>query len=496
MKPEIDTVSSMGQVADNLQLFPVVLCGGTGTRLWPLSRRHFPKQFVPMLAGGSASGNLFRATVQRASRFNPQRAVIVCNEAHRFFVSDSLRGFDAMDFSILAEPVPRNTAPAIAIAALEIADCHGDGLMLVLPSDHTICDVDAFDRAVHSARGVAEGGKLVTFGVVPDHPETGYGYIRKGEALAADGAGVFHAAEFREKPDADTARRWLSTGDYYWNSGMFLFKASAYLMQLEAHAPEVQAACRQAYAKRTSNFDFICPDGTAFESCPDISVDYAVMEKAADVALVPASIGWNDVGSWDALAPLLEHDSDGNAVAGDVVFAGASDNVVYAGSRLVSVLGLRGCIVVETPDAVLVADRNKSQQVKSLVEKLREQGRTEANEHRKVYRPWGSYESVDAADGFQVKRIVVNPGQGLSLQMHHKRSEHWVIVRGEVRVTRGEEQFTLGINQSTYIPIGIKHRLENPGDEPAHLIEVQCGDYLGEDDIVRFEDNYGRTDGA
>ncbi len=477
----------------DMDLIPVILCGGAGTRLWPLSRKHFPKQFVPMPVNGGTD-NLFRATVSRANLLEPKSAVVVCNEAHRFFVSDNLRGFDGVDFSILVEPASRNTAPAIALAAFEIREHRGDGLMLVLPSDHTVADADVFGQAVRTAAEAAASGLLVTFGIVPEHAETGYGYIRKGEPVAAGGE-VFRAAEFREKPNLETAQRWLDAGDYYWNSGMFLFKASAYLDQLQACAPEIYAACGDAYAGRTRDLGFICAERASFAVCPDISVDYAVMEKAANVALMPVQIGWNDVGSWNAMAPLLECDGDGNASVGDAVFADSSGNVVYAGERrLIAVLGIKDCIIAATPDAVLVTKRAKSQDVKRLVEHLHEQQRPQASEHRKVYRPWGSYESVDVADGFQVKRIIVNPRQSLSLQLHHHRSEHWVVVRGEVRVTRDEDWFMLGVNQSTYIPAETKHRLENPGDEPAYLIEVQCGTYLGEDDIVRFEDSYGRTD--
>lgn len=476
-----------------LNLTPVILGGGAGTRLWPLSRKRCPKQFAPVPVDGGGDANLFRATVERVTLLAPERILIVCNEEHRFLVSDNLGGFENANFSILVEPVSRNTAPAIALAAFDVIERDGDGLMLVLPSDHAISDDAGFVEAVRTAAEAAREGMLATFGVVPERAETGYGYIRKGEAFDGGAGEVYRAAEFREKPDFETAQRWFESGDYYWNSGIFLFKASVYLEQLHAAAPEVHAACGKAYAARTRNFDFVCAGRGAFEACPEISVDYAVMEKAADVALVPVKIGWSDVGSWETMASLFESDGDGNAFAGDAVFDGASNNVVYAGGRLVAVLGVHDCIVAETPDAVLVANRGEAQGVRRMVEKLRGLGREQATEHRKVHRPWGSYESVDVAAGFQVKRIIVNPGQSLSLQRHRRRSEHWIVVRGEVLVTRDDERFTLGVNQSTYIPVGAKHRLENPGGEPAHLIEVQCGDYLGEDDIERFEDDYGRT---
>ena len=483
----------------NLNLIPVIMCGGAGTRLWPLSRKYFPKQFVSLKAvsHNGDEENLFRSTVARASLLAPKEMVVVCNKAHRFFVSDNLHKFDNVDFSILVEPVSRNTAPAIAIAALEIRKHHGDGLMLVLPSDHIISDKDSFVKAVSTASQVAESDMLVTFGVVPEWAETGYGYIHKGEPWhidgQQDGQEIYRAAEFCEKPDKDIAQQWLDEGGYYWNSGMFLFKASAYLEQLQSCAPEVYATCIKAYAEGEPDLQFMCVGSKSFTACPDISVDYAVMEKSNNVVLIPMKVGWNDVGSWDALASLLKNDNNDNKLTGDAVLIDSSNNIVYAGSRLVAMFGMKDCIVAETSDAVLVAQRSKSQDIKRLVETLRERDFPQANEHRKVYRPWGSYESVDAGEGFQVKRIIVNPKQSLSLQLHHCRSEHWVVVQGEVKVTCGEKNFFLGVNKSTYIPIETKHRLENQSNTPAHLIEVQCGNYLGEDDIERFDDDYGRT---
>ena len=484
------------------KLVPVILCGGAGTRLWPLSRKRFPKQFAPLPAGGvpGHESNLFRATVARARSLSPERMIVVCNEMHRFFVADNLRrnGMAADDVVTLVEPVSRNTAPAIALAAFEVVERgDSDDLILVLPSDHVVAEAEGFMQAVRTAAQaieVARGGLLVTFGVVPECAETGYGYIRRGDPIEInEGGEIYRAAEFREKPDAETAKCWFEDGRHYWNSGMFAFTARTYLARLRALAPEIHAACAAAWEKRTRDFEFVCVEQASLETCPDVSVDYAVMEKADDVAVVPARLGWSDVGSWDALARLFERDGDGNAAVGDAALLDASDNVVYAGHRLVALLGVKDCIVAETPDAVLVAGRARSQDIKRLVGDLREREHVAAGEHSKVYRPWGSYERIDAAEGFQVKRLVVNPGQSLSLQLHRRRSEHWVVVRGTVRVTRGDEQFMLGVNQSTYIPAETKHRLENLRNEPAHLIEVQCGDYLGEDDIVRFEDDYGRT---
>ncbi len=480
-----------------LHLVPVILCGGAGTRLWPLSRKHLPKQFVPISTNDVGADSLFASALERARLFKPEAIVVVCNEAHRFHVANVTRRITDVDFSILVEPVSRNTAPAIALAALDIQARHADGLMLVMPSDHRITDIAEFSRAVDTAVKAAALDRLVTFGLVPERAETGYGYIHRGEPIAVenqrDGEELYRVAGFREKPDVDTARRWFDEGGHYWNSGMFLFKASVYLQQLQTHAPAVHAACAEAYARCAADLEFTCAEQKNFENAPDISVDYAVMEHSNEVVLVPARFGWSDVGSWDALSSSFERDEQGNRTIGQTVLVDSSDNVVYAQSRLVAAVGMEDCIIAETPDAVLVARRSSAQAVKGLVGELRRRQCTQAEEHRRVYRPWGTYESVDVAEGFQVKRIVVNPGQSLSLQLHHHRSEHWIVVRGKVRVTCGEKQFMLGVNESTYIPMRTKHRLENPGEEPAHLIEVQCGDYLGEDDIVRFEDRYGRS---
>ncbi|MDZ7749828.1 MAG: mannose-1-phosphate guanylyltransferase/mannose-6-phosphate isomerase [Halofilum sp. (in: g-proteobacteria)] len=468
-------------------LCPVLLAGGAGTRLWPLSRRAYPKQFVPLLAEGS----LFEATVKRLDGFAHADPLVVCNEAHRFLVAEELRRAGAGQGTVLLEPDGRNTAPAIALAALEASANGDDPVLLVLPADHVIPDGGAFARAVETAVAAAGDGALVTFGVEPRGPATGYGYIR---AAAGEGARAVEA--FVEKPDRATAEGYLEQGGYYWNSGMFVFRASAYLAELERHAPELLGAVRAAHAGRHADLDFLRFDATAFRAAPSESIDYAVMEHTDRAMVVPLAADWNDVGSWQALweAGLArgEGDADDNVCHGDVVASEVRRCYLHASGRLVAAVGLEDCVVVETADAVLVAPRARSEEVKRLVERLEADGRTEKDEHRRVYRPWGSYEGLDRGERFQVKRIVVDPGGQLSLQMHHHRAEHWVVVRGTARVTCGDDVFLVSENQSTYIPLGTTHRLENPGHVPLELIEVQSGAYLGEDDIVRFEDQYGR----
>jgi mannose-1-phosphate guanylyltransferase/mannose-6-phosphate isomerase len=466
---------------------PVLLAGGSGTRLWPLSRRSYPKQFVPLLAEGS----LFEATVHRLAGFEHTQPLVVCNEAHRFLVAEELRTAGIEHTSILLEPAGRNTAPAIALAALE-ASAHGeDPVLLVLPADHAIPDGAAFARAVAEAAGAAADGSLVTFGIEPRGPATGYGYIR-----AAPGEGVRAVEAFVEKPDRATAEAYLAEGGYYWNSGMFVFRASAVLEELDRHAPEMLGAVRAAYAGRSEDSDFLRFDSRAFEATPSESIDYAVMEHTDRARVVPFDGAWSDVGSWQALweAGLArgEGDDADNIVLGDVVASDVERCYLHASHRMIAAVGLADCVVVETADAVLVAPRERAEEVKRLVERLEADGRTEQDEHRRVYRPWGSYEGLDHGSRFQVKRIVVKPGGRLSLQMHHHRAEHWVVVRGTARVTSGDNSFLLSENESTYIPLGTTHRLENPGHIPLELIEVQSGAYLGEDDIVRFQDQYGR----
>jgi mannose-1-phosphate guanylyltransferase/mannose-6-phosphate isomerase len=468
-------------------LIPVVLSGGSGTRLWPLSRELYPKQLLPLVA----ERTMLQETVAR-TRGLPDLGppIVVCNENHRFMVAEQLRELGTTPQAIVLEPVGRNTAPAVAIAALAAGGTSspGDPVLLVLPADHVIRDVAAFQAAVALGRAAAEAGGLVTFGVVADRVETGYGYIRR----AHDPGPVFRVAEFVEKPDAATARRYIESGEYYWNSGMFMFRASVYLAELGRHAPAMLAACRAALAAAGRDLDFLRLPAQEFSACPADSIDYAVMEKTDAAVVVPLAAGWSDVGSWAALADALPRDEDGNVAVGDVITEDCAGSYLHSTSRLIAGVGLRDHVVVETKDAVLVAPRDRVQDVKQLVGELKARGRHETSLHREVYRPWGSYDSIDSGERFQVKRLIVKPGATLSLQLHHHRAEHWVVVTGTARVTRGDEVFTLSENESTYIPIGVRHRIENPGRIPLHIIEVQSGTYLGEDDIVRFEDRYGR----
>ncbi|HOZ25325.1 MAG TPA: mannose-1-phosphate guanylyltransferase/mannose-6-phosphate isomerase [Thermomonas sp.] len=470
------------------KLQPVLLSGGSGTRLWPLSREAYPKQFLP-LAGDDT---MLQATWLRVAALADaahalNRPIVVAGEDHRFLVAEQLRQIGAPVPAILLEPIGRNTAPAIAAAALQAMAAGDDPLLLVLPSDHVVRDADAFRNAVRVAMPAAEAGALVTFGIVPNAPETGFGYIQ-----AAAGDGVRKVLRFVEKPDAATAQSYLGAGGYFWNSGMFLLRASRYLEELQRFRPEIVDAVRAAFEGAARDGDFIRLDKQAFSSCPSDSIDYAVMEKTDAAMVLPVDIGWNDVGSWSALWDVSEQDGDGNAHHGDVIAIDSRNSYAYA-QRLVALVGVDDLVVVETDDAVLVARKDKVQQVKDVVATLKSQQRTQAALHREVHRPWGSYDSVDAGDGFQVKRIKVKPGARLSLQSHTRRAEHWIVVRGVARVTRDNDVFELFANQSTYIPIGAKHRLENPGAEILELIEVQSGDYLGEDDIVRYEDVYGRA---
>ncbi|AXA84056.1 mannose-1-phosphate guanylyltransferase/mannose-6-phosphate isomerase [Lysobacter oculi] len=464
-------------------MIPVILSGGSGTRLWPLSREAFPKQFLGLLGERS----MLQDTWARIAQLASAAPIVVANEEHRFMVAEQLREAGCRDATVLLEPAARNTAPAIAVAAMEAMRSGGDPLLLVLPSDHVIVDAGAFRAAVSAAAAAAERGALVTFGIVPTGPETGYGYVR-----AETGEGVRRVLQFVEKPDAATARSYVESGDYFWNSGMFLFRASAFLGELEVHQPAMLAACRDALANARRDEDFVRLDKRAFAASPSDSIDYAVMEKTAAAAILPINVGWNDVGSWSALWEVAEQDGEGNAHHGDVLAQDCRNTLAWGDGRLLALLGLEDVVVVDTADAVLVAHKDKVQHVKDIVATLKKRERDEVTWHRKVYRPWGNYDSIDMGERFQVKRITVKPGAQLSLQMHHHRAEHWIVVSGTGRVTRGDETIILSENQSTYIPLGVKHRLENPGVVPLELIEVQSGSYLGEDDIVRFEDVYGR----
>lgn len=470
-------------------LYPVILSGGSGTRLWPLSRAALPKQLLALLTDHS----LFQETVKRVvdiARIAPP--LVVCNQEHRFMIAEQLRALNVEPTAILLEPVGRNTAPAIALAALTISRKDPDALMLVLPADHLIRNRQAFHAAVAKAVEVAGQGYLATFGIPAASPDTGFGYIRQGETLA-DFPDVYSVRQFVEKPDSATAAGYVASGEYFWNSGMFLFSAATLLAEMRALRPDILSACERALDQAHNDLDFVRLDTVAFTACPSESIDYAVMEHTAKAAVVPADMGWNDIGAWDSLWEVSEKDAAHNATRGDVMVEDSHHNLIRAESRLVVALGVDNLVVIETADAVLIARKDRAQEVKRIVDNLKAQKRNEHLYHDRVYRPWGWYEGIDAGDRFQVKRIMVNPGAKLSLQMHHHRAEHWVVVSGTAIVVRGEEQVMLCENQSTYIPLGSKHRLENPGKVPLHLIEVQSGTYLGEDDIVRYEDIYQRS---
>ncbi len=467
-------------------LVPVLLSGGSGTRLWPLSREAYPKQFIPLIGEHS----LLQQTALRLRGLpGAETPLVVANEEHRFVVAEQLRQVGAAPSALLLEPMGRNTAPAIAVAALQAMAAGDDPVLLVLPSDHVIRDEAGFRAAVLAALPAAEQGALVTFGIVPTAPETGYGYIKA--AASAEG-GARAVERFVEKPDLATAESYLASGEYFWNSGMFAFRASRYLEELGKTQPAMIERARDALARGKRDSDFLRLDRESFAACPSDSIDYAVMERTQAARVLPIDVGWNDVGSWSALWEVAEQDGDGNAHRGDVLAQDCRNTLALGDKRLVALLGLEDVVVVDTDDAVLVAHKDRVQQVKDIVTRLKQAERPQATWHRKVYRPWGSYDSVDNGTRFQVKRIVVKPGAALSLQMHHHRAEHWIVVSGTARVTCDDKVFTLSENQSTYIPLGSRHRLENPGKMPLELIEVQSGSYLGEDDIVRFEDQYGR----
>ncbi|MGH8272696.1 MAG: mannose-1-phosphate guanylyltransferase/mannose-6-phosphate isomerase [Gammaproteobacteria bacterium] len=470
-------------------MIPVVLSGGSGTRLWPLSRELYPKQFLTLDGNHST---LFQATLERLRGLTDLAApIVVANAEHRFLAAEQLRAAGIEAAAILLEPEGRNTAPALAAAALTAQQQDASALLLVLPADHVIRQPERFHQAVRAGCEAAESGKLVVFGVVPNSPETGYGYIRT-EACGANDSSMPVAA-FVEKPDAEKAAEFVASGHYLWNSGMFLLRADRYLEELAAWAPQVLESARAACSGARRDLDFTRLEPEAFRHSPSISIDYAVMEHTRDAAVVPLNAEWSDVGSWSALAAAADADANGNVLSGDTLVEDTERCYVRADSRLVATLGLRDQIVVETPDAVLVAERSRVQDVKTLVARLRETGRSEPLMHRRVMRPWGWYEGMVEGDRFQVKRICVKPDASLSLQKHHHRAEHWVVVRGTAEVTRGEEQFLLSEDQSTYIPLGTRHRLHNPGHIPLELIEVQTGSYLGEDDIIRYDDSYGRS---
>lgn len=469
-----------------IMLTPVVMAGGSGTRLWPLSRRMLPKQFLP-LAG---EHSMLQETLQRLDGLARRAAIVVCNEEHRFLVAEQLQQIQEQQGSIILEPMGRNTAPAIAVAALQALKQDEDPLLLVLAADHTITDHPAFHAAIEQATQLAQSGLLVTFGIVPQAPETGYGYIRRGEGI---GAG-FRVEQFVEKPDLETAQHYLASGQYYWNSGMFLFRARRYLAELQRFCPDILTSCQRAIDLGQEDLDFFRLHKESFATSPSDSIDYAVMEQTESGVVVPLDAGWNDVGSWSALWEINAKDQHNNVIYGDVMTYETHNSLVYSESRLVTTVGVDHLVVIETKDAVLVADRGQAQNVKAIVASLRDQKRSEEQYHRVVYRPWGHFDSIEEGDRFKVKRITVKPGAKLSVQMHHHRAEHWVVVTGTAKVTQGDTTTLLTENESTYIPVGQTHALENPGVIPLELIEVQTGSYLGEDDIVRFDDLYGRKD--
>ena len=478
----------------SIKFQPVILSGGSGTRLWPLSRRAFPKQFHALL---DDDNTLLQATALRVSDLPGHEILaplVVCNEAHRFMVAEQLRACGREAAAILLEPVGRNTAPALTLAALQARADGADPVLLIMPADHVISDQAAFDRALQLGVAQADQGKVVTFGIVPDSAHTGYGYIRQGEAV---GESTFALDGFVEKPDQATAESYLAQGNYLWNSGIFVLRASRWLELVGEFTPAILEAVTRAHQQGQQDLDFFRVDAEAFQASPSDSIDYAVMEplsaRAGECVVVPLSAGWSDIGAWEALWSVYERDQRGNAQHGDVFVHDSHNNLLFAHDRMLAAVGIDDLVVVETPDAVLVAHKDRAQDVKKVAEYLDQQGRSESEFHRCVHRPWGSFEGIDQGSRFQVKRLTVKPGAALSLQMHHHRAEHWIVVTGTARVTCDDKSFLLTENQSTYIPIGTRHRLENPGTVPLEIIEVQSGTYLGEDDIVRFDDVYNRN---
>ncbi|EPC2199744.1 mannose-1-phosphate guanylyltransferase/mannose-6-phosphate isomerase [Escherichia coli] len=468
-------------------IIPIIMAGGSGTRLWPLSRSLYPKQFLSL----TNENSLLQETLKRLDGLNCLPPVIVSNNEHRFIVAEQLRQFGVDDFQIILEPVGRNTAPAVALAALKALELHGDHHMLVLAAEHAIQDIEAFHAAVLAAEQESVDNKLVTFGIVPTKPETGYGYIKKGEQVKNS---VFKVNSFVEKPDLETAKNYLEQKCYLWNSGMFMFKASVYLDELKKFRPDILAACKESLSSASTDLDFIRLNSDVFAECPDESIDYAVMEKTQDCVVIPLDADWSDIGSWTSLWEISEKDEHENVSHGDVINYNSRNNYIYSEGSLISTVGVNNLIIVQTKDALLVAQQDNVQDIKKIVEILKKQKRSEHISHREVYRPWGRYDSVERGDRYQVKRITVKPGECLSTQMHHHRAEHWVVVAGTAKVTCGERTYFVTENESTFIPIGTVHTLENPGKIPLEVIEIQSGVYLGDDDIVRLSDKYGRVE--
>jgi len=470
-------------------IIPVVLAGGSGTRLWPLSRQHYPKQLLKLFG----KNTMLQQTLMRLNGVpNLLAPIVVCNQEHRFMVAEQLQELGLEDAKIILEPVGRNTAPALALAALYAKENEGSATLLVLSADHMIRDVEEFQRKVTVAVAAAAEGKLVTFGVNPTHPETGYGYIRT-QTSSRDADGYFVVEQFVEKPDLATAQAYLDAGCYYWNSGMFVFGAELFLRELNAESPDVILAAERSKAWATSDLDFIRVDKESFAAAPNISIDYALMEKSKNVVCVPLDAGWSDVGDWKSFWELSDKDAAGNSFVGDSLDVGSTNTLVFSQDKLVATLGVDNLMIINTPDAVMVADKSQAQQVKKLIAQIESSSRTEHLQHREIYRPWGCYDAVDTGDRYQVNRIRVKPGGSLSLQLHHHRAEHWIVVKGTALVQRGEETMLLSENESTFIPVGVRHRLSNPGKIPLEIIEVQSGPYLEQDDVIRYEDSYGRS---
>ncbi|MBT8123083.1 MAG: mannose-1-phosphate guanylyltransferase/mannose-6-phosphate isomerase [Gammaproteobacteria bacterium] len=471
-----------------MSLYPVILSGGSGSRLWPLSREHFPKPLLPLVS----SQTLLQDTACRLDEIDDLAdAVYVCNEEHRFLLAEQVTQLGKRPATIILEPEGRNTAPALTLAALFLLQKDPHAMMIVMPADHVIKEAASFVEAVQQGRASAEAGKLVTFGIVPETAETGYGYIRRDSGDTVNGA--YRVGQFVEKPDLETAEQYLAAGDYFWNSGIFLMRADKWLQEMTANRPDIVAACQAAMDAGKQDSDFFRIDQESFRACPSDSIDYAVMEKTADAVVIPVSAGWSDVGAWTALWNICPRDDSGNVIKGDVITHDTNNAFLLAQHRCLATVGLDNIIVIETADAVLVASKDKAQDVKEIVSHLKKEQREECKVHREVFRPWGSYEGIDTGHRFQVKRLSVKPGAQLSLQKHHHRAEHWVVVKGTALVTCGDQVFHLHENESTFIPMGEKHRLENPGEIPLEIIEIQSGSYLGEDDIVRYEDVYDRV---
>ncbi|EHY1013760.1 TPA: mannose-1-phosphate guanylyltransferase/mannose-6-phosphate isomerase [Vibrio vulnificus] len=466
-------------------ILPIIMAGGSGTRLWPLSRDNYPKQFLKL----HGENTMLQETILRLNGLEHSPAMLICNEEHRFIAAEQVRQIGVAHSGIFLEPVGRNTAPAIALAAFKAVENNQDALLLVLAADHVIENQAAFQESVNNAKLLAEQGKLVTFGIVGNTPETAYGYIKRGKEVEHG----FVVDSFVEKPDLQTAQEYIASGNYFWNSGMFLFKASRYLEELKAYRPDIYEACEKAVQVQNNDMDFVRVDKDAFEVCPDESVDYAVMEHTQDAVVVPMNANWNDVGGFAALWEVSDQDENGNAFVGDVKSVDTKNTLVFAKDKLVTTVGVEDLVIVNTKDAVLVAHKDESQKVKEIVSQLKADERSEVTFHREVYRPWGKYDSVDNGERFQVKRITVKPGAKLSVQMHHHRAEHWIVVSGTAKVQIDDTEQFVTENESVYIPITAVHALENPGKVDLELIEVQSGSYLGEDDIVRFEDRYGRV---